>query len=77
MGKKDLIVREATVVESLPGAEFRVQLDAEGDNEGETIIAYLGGKMRRYRISTLPGDRVKVQLDPKYPEIGRIVYRSK
>lgn len=78
MAKNDLIAREGVVIETLPETRFKVSLDPliEGD-EPEDITAYLRGKMKRYRITILPGDRVKVEIDPKYPEIGRITYRFK
>ena len=60
------------VVEALPNAMFRVNLDT-----GQQILAYLSGKMRRYYIKVLPGDKVKVELSPYDLEKGRIVYRFK
>lgn len=69
---------DGEVIETLPNLEFKVQLDPTGeDEEGKIIMAYLRGKMRRYSIRILPGDRVKLEVDPKYPDIGRIVYRYK
>ncbi|HEX8993922.1 MAG TPA: translation initiation factor IF-1 [Candidatus Paceibacterota bacterium] len=60
---------EGTVTESLPNTLFRVELKT-----GETLIAYLAGKMRLHRIRILVGDRVLVQLDP-YGGKGRITRR--
>jgi translation initiation factor IF-1 len=79
MAKQEFVHVEGEVVETLPNLEFRVQLDGEegSDQPGKVILTYLRGKMRRYSIRILPGDRVKVELDPKYPEKGRIVYRFK
>jgi translation initiation factor IF-1 len=61
-----------TVIEALKGLKFRVKLD-----NGHEIIAYLSGKMRRYHIRVLLGDRVKVEVSPYDLERGRIVYRYK
>jgi translation initiation factor IF-1 len=74
MGKKkeDKIDVEGTVVEALPGTQFRVRLD--NDHE---ILAYLSGKMRKYYIRILLGDRVRVELTPYDLTRGRIVYRYK
>jgi translation initiation factor IF-1 len=60
------------VVEALPNAMFRVNLDT-----GQQILAYLSGKMRRYYIKVLLGDRVRVELSPYDLAKGRIVYRYK
>lgn len=74
MGKKkeDKIDVEGTVIEALPGTQFRVQLDS-----GHEILAYLSGKMRKYYIRILLGDRVRVELSPYDLTRGRIVYRHK
>ena len=74
MGKKkeDKITLEGTVVEALPGTQFRVLLE-----NGHEILAYLSGKMRKYYIRVLLGDRVKVELSPYDLTRGRIVYRHK
>ena len=60
------------VVEALPNAMFRVDLDT-----GQRILAYMSGRMRRYYIKELLGDRVRVELSPYDLEKGRIVYRYK
>lgn len=70
--KKDVIEAEGTVVEALPNAMFRVELD-----EGHKVLAHLCGKMRMYYIRVLLGDRVKVELSPYDLTRGRIVYRYK
>jgi translation initiation factor IF-1 len=70
--KQEKIEVEGTVVEALPGTQFRVELD----NEHE-VLAYLSGKMRKYYIRILLGDRVKVELSPYDLTRGRIVYRYK
>ncbi len=73
MGKKeDKIEVEGTVVEALPGTQFRVRLD-----NGHEILAYLSGKMRRYYIHILLGDRVRVEVSPYDLTRGRITYRYK
>jgi translation initiation factor IF-1 len=61
-----------TVIENLPNTMFRVELET-----GQAILAYLCGRMRRYYIKVLPGDKVKVELSPYDLEKGRIVYRFK
>jgi translation initiation factor IF-1 len=61
-----------TITEALPNTMFRVELDS-----GQDVLAYLCGKMRRYYIKVLLGDRVKVELSPYDLEKGRIVYRYK
>ncbi len=71
MGKsEDAIVSEGTVVEPLPNARFKVELDI-----GRVVIAYLGGKMKMHFIKILPGDRVTVELSPYDLTQGRITYR--
>jgi translation initiation factor IF-1 len=74
MGKKkeDKIEMEGTVIEALPGTQFRVRLD-----NGHEILAYLSGKMRKYYIRILLGDRVRVELSPYDLTRGRIIYRYK
>lgn len=64
-----ILLGRGTVTEALPSTLFRVQLD-----QGEEILAYLGGKMRMHRIKVLIGDCVEVVLDP-YGGKGRIVKR--
>ena len=70
MAKKDLIEVEGTVVELLPNAMFRVELQS-----GHRVLAHISGKMRIHFIRILPGDRVKVELSPYDPSRGRITYR--
>ena len=74
MGKKkeDKIDVEGTVIEALKGTQFRVRLD-----NGHEVLAYLSGKMRKYYIRILLGDRVRVELSPYDLTRGRIVYRHK
>ena len=63
---------EGTVIEALPGTQFRVELD-----NGHEILAYLSGKMRKYYIRILLGDRVKVEVSPYDLSRGRIVFRHR
>ena len=73
MPKKDgAIGIEGTVVESLPNAFFRVELD-----NGHKVLAHISGKMRMHYIRILPDDRVVVELSPYDLSRGRIVYRYK
>ncbi len=68
--KKDVIVVDGQVEEVLPGAKFRVLL--ENDHE---IIAYIGGKMRKFKIRIGVGDKVRVEMTPYDLTKGRITYR--
>ncbi|OGO69334.1 MAG: translation initiation factor IF-1 [Chloroflexi bacterium RBG_19FT_COMBO_62_14] len=61
---------EGTVIEALPATQFRVELDS-----GHSVLAYLSGKMRKYYIRILLGDRVRVELSPYDLTRGRITYR--
>lgn len=73
MSKENPETAIGVVTEALPNTEFRV-LYEEGPLEGEEKIAYLAGKMKKYRIRVLVGDKVKVELD-SYGGKGRIVLR--
>ena len=70
--KRQRLEVNGTVVEALPNAMFRVNLDT-----GQQVLAYLSGRMRRYYIKVLLGDRVRVELSPYDLQKGRIVYRYK
>jgi translation initiation factor IF-1 len=72
VAKEDAIEVEGTVVEPLPNAMFRVELD-----NGHRVLAHVSGKMRMNFIRILPGDRVKVELSPYDLTRGRITYRFK
>jgi translation initiation factor IF-1 len=72
MSKEETIEVEGEVTEALPNTMFRVQLDT-----GQSVLGYVSGKMRRYYIRILPGDRVKVELSPYDLSKGRITYRQK
>ena len=67
---KDFIEIDGTVVESLPATQFKVELD-----NGHTVLAYLSGKMRMFKIRLLPGDKVKLEMTPYDMNKGRITYR--
>ena len=69
---QDKIEVEGTVIEALPDTQFKVRLD-----NGHEILAYLSGKMRKYYIRILLGDRVRVEMSPYDLTRGRIVYRYK
>ena len=71
MDKKDLR-KSGIVVEALPSTNFKVKLE-----DGNEILCYLAGKLRRYRIKILPGDKVTVEVSPYDQNRGRIVYRGK
>ena len=70
MAKQEKLLVEGTIIEALPNAMFRVELD-----NGHVLLAHLSGKMRRYYIRVLLGDRVRVELTPYDMDRGRIVYR--
>ncbi len=72
MAKEEAIEVQATVVEPLPNAMFRVELE-----NGHKVLAHISGKMRRHFIRILPGDKVLVELSPYDLTRGRIVYRLK
>jgi translation initiation factor IF-1 len=69
---KDVIEMEGTVLEALPNAMFRVELE-----NGLVILAHISGKIRKNFIRILPGDKVKVELSPYDLTRGRITYRLK
>ncbi len=72
MSKEDLIEFQGTVVELLPNAMFRVELD-----NGHEVLAHTSGKMRKNRIRVLAGDRVNVEMTPYDLTKGRITFRYK
>ncbi|GAB1421146.1 translation initiation factor IF-1 [Anaerolineales bacterium] len=72
MSNEDKIEVEGVVVEALPNTQFMVELD-----NGHRILAYLSGKMRKYYIRILLGDRVRVEMSMYDTNRGRIVYRHK
>lgn len=72
MAKEDVIEVEGRVVEPLPNAMFRVELD-----NGHQVLAHISGKMRMHFIKILPGDKVTLELSPYDLNRGRITYRHK
>jgi translation initiation factor IF-1 len=72
MSKEEAIEVEETVVETLPNAMFRVELD-----NGHRILAYISGRMRKYFIKIIPGDKVTVEVSPYDLIRGRITYRAR
>ena len=72
MAKEEAIEVEGKVIEPLPNAMFRVELE-----NGHQVLAHISGKMRMHFIKILPGDTVTVELPPYDLSRGRIVYRSK
>ncbi|PSQ88980.1 MAG: translation initiation factor IF-1 [Bacteroidetes bacterium QS_8_64_10] len=72
MAKEEAIEKDGEVLEALPNAQFRVELE-----NGKEILGLLSGKMRMNYIKILPGDRVKVEISPYDLSKGRIVYRYK
>ena len=72
MAKEELLEFDGTVTEVLPDGTFRVKLDNEHD-----VLAYTAGKMRKFRIRSVVGDRVHVEMTPYDLTKGRIVYRER
>ncbi|MDZ7658131.1 MULTISPECIES: translation initiation factor IF-1 [Fodinibius] len=72
MAKEEPIKQDGEIIEALPNAQFRVELD-----NGHEILAHVSGKMRMYYIKILPGDRVAVEMSPYDLTKGRITYRYK
>ncbi|RKX24031.1 MAG: translation initiation factor IF-1 [Candidatus Zixiibacteriota bacterium] len=72
MAKEETITVEGKVVEPLPNAMFRVELD-----NGHVVLAHISGKMRMHFIKILPGDKVTMELSPYDLSRGRITYRYK
>jgi len=72
MAKEEPIEVEGRVIETLPNAMFRVELE-----NGHRVLAHISGKMRMHFIKILPGDKVTVELSPYDLTRGRITYRSK
>jgi translation initiation factor IF-1 len=70
--KEDKLEVEGTVVDTLPNTQFTVELD-----NGHRVLAYLSGKMRKYYIRILLGDRVRLEMTPYDLTRGRITYRYK
>ena len=69
---KEVIEVEGTVLETLPNAMFRVELE-----NGHVILAHISGKMRMHYIKILPGDKVTVEMTPYDLTKGRVIYRHK
>jgi translation initiation factor IF-1 len=72
VAKEESISLDGTVVEPLPNAMFRVELD-----NGHMVLAHVSGKMRKFFIRILPGDKVTVEMSPYDLTKGRITYRAK
>ena len=69
---QEKLVLDGKITEALPNTSFKVELE-----NGHTVLAYLSGKMRKYYIRVLLGDKVRVELSPYDLDRGRIVYRYK
>ncbi|OEG70057.1 translation initiation factor IF-1 [Candidatus Endomicrobiellum trichonymphae] len=72
MSKEEKIIVDGKILESLPNALFKVEIDGK-----HIILAHICGKMRMHYIKILPGDKVKVELSPYDLRRGRIIYREK
>ncbi len=73
MDNKEFIEKVGTVIETLPDGQFKVKLE----DEDREITAYLSGKMRKFKIMILLGDKVKLEFSKYDPDMGRITYRLK
>lgn len=72
MAKEEAIEVEGTILEPLPNAMFKVELD-----NGHRVLAHISGKMRMHFIKILPGDRVTIELSPYDLTRGRVTFRAK
>ena len=72
MAKEEAIEVEGTIIEPLPNAMFRVELE-----NGHKVLAHMSGKIRMHYIKILPGDQVTVELSPYDLTRGRVTFRSK
>lgn len=72
MAKQDVIEMEGVVIDTLPNAQFKVELP-----NGHEILAHVSGKIRMHYIRILPGDRVTVEISPYDLTRGRITFRRK
>src|ERR1700683_3778882 len=72
MTKEELLQFDGLVIEILPDARYRVQLDS-----GHEVVAYTAGRMKKNRIKTLAGDRVTIEMSPYDLEKGRLIFRHK
>ncbi len=72
MAKEEMIEMDGTVTEVLPDSRYRVELD-----NGHEVAAYAAGKMRRFRIRVVAGDKVKLEISPYDVSKGRISFRYK
>ena len=71
MAKEEALEVEGVVIETLPNAMFRVELE-----NGHRVLGHISGKMRKHFIKILPGDKVTIELSPYDLSRGRIVYRA-
>jgi translation initiation factor IF-1 len=70
MAKEDVIETQGTIVETLPNAMFRVELE-----NGHRVLAHISGRIRMHYIKIIPGDKVKIEMSPYDVTKGRITYR--
>jgi translation initiation factor IF-1 len=70
--KEDVLTFEGLVTEILPDARYRVELD-----NGHSVVVYTAGKMKKFRIKTLVGDRVMIEMTPYDLDKGRLIFRQK
>jgi len=79
MAKQDLLELDGIITEALPNTQFRVDVVPEAPEEfaGRNLLCALSGRMRKFRIRVMPGDKVKIEVTPYDKDRGRITFRSK
>jgi translation initiation factor IF-1 len=79
MQNKNFLELDGLITEALPNTMFRVQIDplASEDYANRIILCALSGRMRKFRIRVMPGDKVKIEVTPYDKDRGRITFRSK
>lgn len=79
MANKEFLELDGIITEALPNTLFRVQIEPHAPEEfaNRTLLCALSGRMRKFRIRVMPGDRVRVEVTPYDKDRGRITFRSK
>jgi translation initiation factor IF-1 len=79
MANKNFLELDGLITEALPNTMFRVEIDSQAPEEyaGRILLCALSGRMRKFRIRVMPGDKVKVEVTPYDKDRGRITFRSK
>ena len=79
MQQKNLLELDGVITEALPNAMFRVSIEASAPEEfaNRVLLCALSGRMRKFKIRVMPGDRVKIEVTPYDKDRGRITFRAK